>query len=47
MVVGYDELVGRLAVRDREAVILFVLDEADDFEFVFLFIGRFNDERVA
>ncbi len=47
MVVRHDELVGRLAVRDREAVIFFVLDESDDFEFVFLFIGRLDDERVA
>jgi hypothetical protein len=45
--VGHDELVGFLAVGDREAVVLVVLDEADDFELVLLAVRRLDDEGVA
>lgn len=47
MIVRYHELVGRFTVGDGETVVLIVLDESDDLEFVFLFVGRFDYERVA
>ncbi len=46
-VVGYDELVGGLAIADRVAVVLVVLDDADDFELELLPVVRLHDEDVA
>ena len=46
-VVGYDELVGGLAIADRVAVVLVVFDDADHFELEFLPVVRLHDEDVA
>ncbi len=46
-VVGYDELVGLLAVADRVSVLFVVLDQPDDFELQRLAVVGFDDENIA
>ena len=45
--VGHDELIGFLAVADRESVVFIVFHQADDLELQLLSVGRFDDENVA
>jgi hypothetical protein len=45
--VGHDELIGFLAVADREGVVFIVLHQADDLELQLLPVGRFDNENVA
>ena len=45
--VGHDEFVGGLAVCDRKAVILVVLNQADDLEIVLLPVRRLDVQGIA
>jgi hypothetical protein len=47
VVVGDDELVGRLAIADRVGVLLVVFDQTDDFEFQRLAVVSLDDQDVA
>lgn len=44
--IGHDELVRRFAVCDRECILLVVFDDTDDLEFIFLSVGRLDDQDV-
>jgi len=44
--VGHDELVVRFAIRDREAVLLIVFHQTDDFVLGLLAVGRLDDDNV-
>ena len=46
ILVGHDEFVGCLAIRDGERIVLVVFHDADDLEFVFFAVDGFDDENV-
>lgn len=46
-VVGYDEIVGTLAIANGKRMMLLVLNDSDDLEFQTLAFRCFNDQNIA